>query len=189
MRSFDVCVVISMKKLLNKQPMWRTFETPWCLYDISVMPLEISQCCITSRRYYVWKFSNPPYYSDVTVGFSYLKSQATWMLIQQFVRLASKKISKPVALALWEFTGDRGFRAQKASNAENLSMWWRHYASCSPLSPQENLHHRETNVCGGQRREQLAYTSDGHVIDIYIISTAEQEISFLLHYTGQYWCD
>ena len=28
-----------------------------------------------------------------------------------------------------EFTGDREFRAQKASNAENVSIWWRQHVS------------------------------------------------------------
>ena len=27
-----------------------------------------------------------------------------------------------------EFTGDREFPAQMASNAENVSIWWRHHA-------------------------------------------------------------
>ena len=35
---------------------------------------------------------------------------------------------------LWgEFTGDRWIPAQKASNAENVSIWWRHHVNASPL--------------------------------------------------------
>ena len=28
---------------------------------------------------------------------------------------------------VWEFTGDRWIPTQMASNAENVSMWWRHH--------------------------------------------------------------
>ena len=30
----------------------------------------------------------------------------------------------------WEFFGDRGLPAQRASNAENVSIWWRHHVGC-----------------------------------------------------------
>ena len=34
----------------------------------------------------------------------------------------------------WEFTGGRWLPAQMASNAENVSIWWRHHGESSELS-------------------------------------------------------
>ena len=37
LRSFDILFVISLKKLLNKQPSFQWFETPWCWCDVTAM--------------------------------------------------------------------------------------------------------------------------------------------------------
>ena len=54
-----------------------------------------------------------------------------WILNpQSFIQGADqiKKHQSAVSLALWgEFTGE--FPAQGASNAENVSIWWRHHES------------------------------------------------------------
>ena len=42
---------------------------------------------------------------------------------------------------LWgEFTGDRWIPRQRASNAENVSIWWRHHASPTPGRRQSVAH-------------------------------------------------
>ena len=50
-------------------------------------------------------------------------------LLNRLFRHRSKKISKlRVTVPLWgEFTGDRWFPAQRNSNAEKVSIWWRHH--------------------------------------------------------------
>ena len=52
-----------------------------------------------------------------------------------FNRLFKAEIKENIkALRLWplwgEFTGDRWIPAQRASNAENVSIWWRHHGMC-----------------------------------------------------------
>ena len=50
-------------------------------------------------------------------------------LLNRLFRHRSKKTSKlRVTGLLWgEFSGDRWIPAQRASNAENVSIWWRHH--------------------------------------------------------------
>ena len=61
-----------------------------------------------------------------TVG---LKSLASRLFTQSFIQAQIKKTIK--APRHWplcgEFTGTGEFPAQKASNAENGSIWWRHH--------------------------------------------------------------
>ena len=58
-----------------------------------------------------------------------LKSPAYRLFTQPFNRAQIKENIK--ALRHWilcgEFTGTGEFPAQRASNAENVSIWWRHY--------------------------------------------------------------
>ena len=58
-----------------------------------------------------------------------LKSPATWLFTQSFIRAQIKKIIK--APRHWplcgEFTGTGEFPTQRVSNAENVSIWWRHH--------------------------------------------------------------
>ena len=59
-----------------------------------------------------------------------LKSPASQLFTQPFNQAQIKEYIK--APRHWplcgEFTGDRWNPAQKASNAENVSIWWRHHA-------------------------------------------------------------
>ena len=58
-----------------------------------------------------------------------LKSPASWLFTQSFIRVQIKKNSK--APRHWplcgEFTRTGEIPAQRASNAENVSIWWRHH--------------------------------------------------------------
>ena len=68
------------------------------------------------------------HYSDVTK--TIMASQITYphFLCNRLLKLTSKKTSKPALLALCgEFTGE--FPARGASNAEDVSICWRHHAT------------------------------------------------------------
>ena len=78
-----------------------------------------------------------------------LNSPASRLFIQRFIEAQIKEdIKAPRNWPLYgEFTGHGEFRAQRASYAENISIWWRHHgevhrahASCSPKLPlNENI--------------------------------------------------
>ena len=57
------------------------------------------------------------------------QSPASRLLTQSFIRAQIKgNIKAPRHWPLcWEFTGTGEFPAQRASNAENVSIWWRHH--------------------------------------------------------------
>ena len=71
------------------------------------------------------------HYSDVIMIAMASQIPALRLFTQPFIQAHIKaNINAPSHWPLWgEFTGDRWFPAQKASNAENLSIWWRHYAT------------------------------------------------------------
>ena len=58
-----------------------------------------------------------------------LKSPAAWLFTQSFIQAQIKEnIKAPRHWPLCgEFTGTGEFPAQRASNAENVSIWWRHH--------------------------------------------------------------
>ena len=64
-----------------------------------------------------------------------LKSPALHLFTQPFIRRRSKKTSKlrVTGLCVGNSPGTGEFPAQRASNAENVSIWWRHHLS--PNSP------------------------------------------------------
>ena len=61
-----------------------------------------------------------------------LKSLVSWLFTQPIIRAHIKENIK--ARRHWplcgEFTVDRWIPAQMASNAENVSIWWRHHECC-----------------------------------------------------------
>ena len=69
------------------------------------------------------------HYSDVIM--SAMASQITSLAIVYSTVMQTKENFKaPRHWPLWqEFTGDRWIPAQKASNAENISIWWRHHVN------------------------------------------------------------
>ena len=69
-----------------------------------------------------------------------LKSPASRLFTPPFIQAQIKKnIKAPCHWPLWgEFTGD--FPAQRASNAENVSIWWRHH------DEKRNIHPRSTKA-------------------------------------------
>ena len=69
------------------------------------------------------------HYNDVIVARLRLKSPASRLFTQPFIQVEIKENIK--ALRHWPlcggFTGTGEFPAQMASNAENVSIWWRHH--------------------------------------------------------------
>ena len=65
-----------------------------------------------------------------------LKSPASRLFTRQFIRAQIKEnIKVPRHWPLCgEFTGDRWIPRQMASNAENVSIWWRHHVSTKNYS-------------------------------------------------------
>ena len=53
-------------------------------------------------------------------------------LFNRLFNRRSKKSSKPRVTGLWagNLLGTGEFPAQRASNAENISIWWRHHVTC-----------------------------------------------------------
>ena len=72
-----------------------------------------------------------------------LKSPASRLFTQPFIQAEIKENSK--ALRNWllcgEFTGTGEFPAQMASNAENVSIWWRHHVPRRKPKIYMHLHH------------------------------------------------
>ena len=58
-----------------------------------------------------------------------LKSPASWLFTQSFIRAQIKETSKPrvTGLCAGNSPGTGEFPAQMASNAETVSIWWRHH--------------------------------------------------------------
>ena len=69
-------------------------------------------------------------------------------LLRRLIRRTSKKTSKLRVTGLCAGnspeTGE--FPAQMASNAENVSIWWRHHVSALNIFLTRSIHHGDTNV-------------------------------------------
>ena len=70
-----------------------------------------------------------PHYGDVIMGVS--NHQPHDCLLNLLFRRRSKKTSKlrVTGLCAWNSPGTGEFLAQMASNAENVSIWWRHHVA------------------------------------------------------------
>ena len=69
------------------------------------------------------------HYSDAIMGVVASQMTASRLFTQPFIQAQIKEnIKAPRHWPLWgEFTGDREFHTQRASNAENVSIWWRRH--------------------------------------------------------------
>ena len=77
-----------------------------------------------------------PYYNDVIMGALRPKSPASRLFTQPFIQAEIKEnIKAPRHWPLCgEFTGTGEFPAQMASNAENVSIWWRHHETFAQIT-------------------------------------------------------
>ena len=89
----------------------------------------------------VTRFSANRHYNDVTM--SAMASQITvFSTVCSTIGSGAhqRKHQSTASLALCvEFIGDRWIPTQKASNAENVSIWWRHHASPTDTRSQNNV--------------------------------------------------
>ena len=106
MWSFDIFFAVSLEKLLKKQMRRCLFVTPWGSYDVAA----------TLR----WRHNGRDGVAN---------HQPHECVLNSLFRRRSKKTSKLRVTCLCEgnspVTGD--FPAQMASDAENVSIWWRHH--------------------------------------------------------------
>ena len=99
-------------------------------YFLSYMYLNINEKGI--MRINLCSIHRKPglHYNDVIMGAmaSQIASLAIVYFTQAFIQVQIKEnIKAPRHWPLWgEFTGTGEFPAQRASNAENVSIWWRH---------------------------------------------------------------
>ena len=97
----------------------------WC-------PVVQLSGCSCARPLYKWPLYNWPleqHYSDVIMSAWWASQMVSLMLFTQpFIQAQIKENIKALRhWPLWgEFTGDRWNPTQRASNAENVSIWWRH---------------------------------------------------------------
>ena len=99
----------STNNLLNKQPSWRWFETPWSSWDVTVMQMPPSKL---------------PHYIDVIMGA--MASQITGVsIVYSSVCQTSKLRVTGFCEGNSPVTGE--FLSQMASNAENVSIFWCHH--------------------------------------------------------------
>ena len=76
--------------------------------------------------------------------------QITGVSILYFCWSADKKIKARRHMPLWgEFAGNRWFPAQRASNAENVFIWWRHHVMLELYFPELTYLSRVTHLCVG----------------------------------------
>ena len=80
-------------------------------------------------------------YITVTLWWArwHLRSPASRTFTQQFIQAQIKEAPRYWPLCE-EFTGDRWIPAKRASNAENVSIWWRHHET------PHIVRHRQTNI-------------------------------------------
>ena len=104
-------VGIILWRWVNKEAWVCRHYIPWMQKTIAT---QMSKCCITMTSYWPrWR----------------LKSPASRLFTQPFIQTQIKEnIKAPRHWPLCEeFTGTGEFPAQRASYAENVSIWWRHH--------------------------------------------------------------
>ena len=108
--------------------LWRPLR--FCVHVHGVMASE--SCIDGNRDQALWVATAQSQYSDVTMGTMASQSLAYRLFSELFVSAHIKdNIKAPRHWPLWgEFAGDRWM----ASNAENVSIWWRHNAACGTIA-------------------------------------------------------
>ena len=109
----------------------RKYQTLDCMWQLNVQNVNpVSQGIISKDMYYYKTGRYDYHYDDVIMGA--MASQITSLTIVYstvYAGLRSKKTSKlrATGLCLGNSPGADEFLAQMASNAENVSIWWRHH--------------------------------------------------------------
>ena len=97
--------------------------------------VHVIDCHLSERTYKNLHLTEIPrhwenHYNAVTMGTIASKSPASWWFTQPCIQTQIKEnIKAPRHWPLCgEFTGTGEFPAQMASDAENVSIWWRHHS-------------------------------------------------------------
>ena len=129
-RSFDVYFDLRLNKRLSKQPWGWWFETlSWSLWRQCNV---IWSFCILVVSL-LWRHNGRDSVSN---------HQPRDFLLNRLFRRRSKKISKlrVTGLCVENSPGTGEFLAQMASKADNVSIWWRHYAGDRSCCFNDSLH-------------------------------------------------
>ena len=112
---------------------WLLAMLPRSVIWMWALPLHINGSVIT-RMYFLESISHKRpihHYNDAIMS-----AMASQIPILTFQAQIKENIKAPLHRPLWgEFTGDLWIPAQRASNAENVSIWWRHHDNCWCVVP------------------------------------------------------
>ena len=112
-------------RVLNSR--WYFFSQRWPNIDEKVIELICYYFSIFDDRSIIFKFRTRR--AAFPFVYNHFKSPASRLFTQRLIHLQIKEnIKAPRHLPLCgEFTGTGELPAQRASNAENVSIWWRHH--------------------------------------------------------------
>ena len=124
MRTFDVFLIVTLEKLLYKRSSWRWLLCRLCdvtLYSVHSLLIPLQ-----------WRHNE---------RYGVSNRRRLDGLLNRLITPRSRKTSKIRVTGLREgnspLTGE--FTSQRASNAENVSIWWRHYGTVTLSRPADFL--------------------------------------------------
>ena len=140
MQVWDLMGIHLSKDAITQKRQWANYWSQWQLPNPG-SDFIITRCSIFQWCYYSCNFlgcywvqqerltHHVQAWEVATLHYNDVKSPASRLFTQAFIQAQIKEnIETPRHWPLcWEFTGDREFPAQRASNAENVSIWWRHH--------------------------------------------------------------
>ena len=114
-------------------------------------------------------------------------------LLSPFIQAWSKKISKLCVTGLCAVTGE--FPAQVASNAENVSIWWRHHVNCILLHVSYRMYKdkfrsnsdRTCNICRDLLCEEVVTLALQFCRTSWVQSHDDRSEMFLRHVSENNW--
>ena len=138
---FDNLFVVRLTKRLKNQWRDRQFETPWHSGDITMMAyLRVPR---QQRRHVMCKMWSKECVRKEMVPVQWRNNERVsnrrrfYCLLNRLFRRRSNKTSKLRVTGLWKGNSPVAgeFPAQRASNAENVFIWWLHHAKgcCSSV--------------------------------------------------------
>ena len=155
--------VVSWEKLLNKQSIYGWFQTQWCM-GLFALQCFFADCIpvgftLTNQGYFLWGSSALQWRHNECNGDS--NHRPVECLLNRLYRRRSKKTSVFRVTGLCggnpPWTGE--FPSQRASNAENVSVWWCHhgllrnnpkeYGQMDHMKPRENKAYKTVCIFHG----------------------------------------
>ena len=126
---------------INKWSCYQWFETPCRWYDVTIMVAftHHAACDFLFRPLRPWRHNERDGVSN---------HQPHDCILNLLFRHRSKKTWKRrvTGLCAWNSSVTGEFPAQSASNAENVSIWWRHHVDSNTMGD-ERIHLRDAIDC------------------------------------------